>query len=51
MGKKRKRKKLSILTNVTDIYKRGMELCLEEEDFVAGLKYLLRAAKAGYKKA
>ena len=51
MGKKRKRKKRSIVTNVTDIYKRGMELYLEEEDFVAGLKYLLRAAKAGYKKA
>ena len=51
MGKKRKRKKRSIVPNATDIYKRGMELYLEEEDFVAGLKYLFRAAKAGFKKA
>lgn len=52
MGKKRKRKKKrSIVTNVTAIYKRGMELYLEEDNFVAGLKYLLRAAKAGYKPA
>ena len=28
-----------------------MELYLEKEDSVAGLKYLYRAAKAGYKKA
>jgi TPR repeat protein len=39
------------VTNVTAIYKRGMELYLEEDNFVAGLKYLLRAAKAGYKPA
>ena len=46
MGKKR-----SIVTNVTAIYKRGMELYLEEDNFVAGFKYLLSAAKAGYKPA
>ena len=51
MGKKRKRKKRSIVTNVTAIYKRGMDLYLEEDNYVAGLKYLLRAAKAGYKPA
>jgi hypothetical protein len=28
-----------------------MQLYLEEENYVAGLKYLFRAAKAGYKKA
>ena len=51
MGKKRKRKKRSIATDVKAIYQRGMELYLEEENYVAGLKYLFRAAKAGYKKA
>ena len=39
------------MADFTAIYKRGMELYLEEEDYVAGLKYLFRAAKAGYKKA
>ena len=28
-----------------------MQLYLEEGNYVAGLRYLLRAAKAGYKKA
>ena len=51
MGKKRKRKKRSIAIDVKAIYQRGMQLYLEEENYVAGLKYLLRAAKAGYKKA
>jgi TPR repeat protein len=51
MGKKLKRKKRSIVTDLKAIYMRGMELYLEEEDYVAGLKYLFRAAKAGYKKA
>ena len=39
------------MTNVTAIYKRGMDLYLKEDNFDAGLKYLLRAAKAGYKPA
>ena len=51
MGKKRKRKKRSIVTELKAIYQRGMQLYLEEENYVAGLKYLLWAAKAGYKKA
>ena len=51
MGKKRKRKKPSIVTNVTAIYKRGMDLYLEEDNFIEGLKYLFKAAKAGYKPA
>ena len=51
MGKKRKRKKRGIAIDVKAIYQRGMQLYLEEENYVAGLKYLLRAAKAGYKKA
>ena len=51
MGKKRKRKKRGIAIDVKAIYQRGMQLYLEEDNYVAGLKYLLRAAKAGYKKA
>ena len=51
MGKKRKRKKRSNVTDFNAIYNRGMQLYLEEENYVAGLKYLYRAAKAGYKKA
>ena len=51
MGKKRKRKKPSIVTDVTAIYKRGMDLYLEEDNFIEGLKYLFKAAKAGYKPA
>ena len=51
MGKKRKRKKRSKGTDFKAIYNRGMQLYLEEENYVAGLKYLFRAAKAGYKKA
>ena len=51
MGKKRKRKKRSIATDVKAIYQRGIQLYLEEENYVAGLKCLLRAAKAGYKMA
>ena len=51
MGKKRKRKKRSIATDVKAIYQRGMQLYLEEENYIAALKYLFRAAKAGYKKA
>jgi tetratricopeptide (TPR) repeat protein len=51
MGKKRKRKKRSIATDIKAIYQRGMQLYLEEENYIAGLKHLFRAAKAGYKKA
>ena len=51
MGKKRKRKKRSIVTDVAAIYNRGMYLYLEKENFAAGLKHLYRAAKAGYKRA
>jgi len=51
MGKKRKRKKRCNVTDLKAIYNRGMQLYLEEENYVAGLKYLIRAAKAGYKKA
>jgi TPR repeat protein len=49
MGKKRKKR--SNVTNLKAIYNRGMQLYLEEGNYVAGLRYLLRAAKAGYKKA
>jgi len=51
MGKKRKRKKRSIGIDINAIYQRGMQLYLEEENYAAGLKYLLRAAKAGHKEA
>jgi TPR repeat protein len=51
MGKKRKSKKRGIAIDVKGIYQRGMQLYLEEGNYVAGLRYLLRAAKAGYKKA
>ena len=51
MGKKRKRKKRRIATDVKAIYQRGIQLYLEEENYAAGLKCLFRAAKAGYKKA
>ena len=51
MGKKRKRKKRSNSSDFKAIYNRGMQFYLEEENYDAGLKYLLRAAKAGYKKA
>ena len=49
MGKKRNKR--SNVTNLIAIYNRGMQLYLEEENYVAGLRYLLRAAKAGYKRA
>jgi len=51
MGKKLKRKKDSKVANAVDTYKRGMELYLQGNDPVSGLKYLLKAAKAGYRKA
>jgi len=51
MRKKRKRKKRSIATDVKAIYQRGVQLYLEEENYIVALKYLFRAAKAGYKKA
>jgi TPR repeat protein len=51
MGKKRKRKKRGVATDTEAIYNRGMQLYLEEENYVAALKYLFKAAKAGYKKA
>jgi hypothetical protein len=51
MGKKRKRKKRSNVTDLKAIYNRGMQLYLEEENYIAGLKYLYKAAKVGYKKA
>jgi TPR repeat protein len=51
MRKKRKRKKRGVATDVKAIYQRGIQLYLEEGNYVAGLRYLLRAAKAGYKKA
>ena len=51
MGNKRKRKKGSFSINAKDMYKRGMDLYLDEDDYTAGLKFLLRAAKAGYKPA
>ncbi len=51
MVKKRKRKKRSNVTDFKAIYNRGMQLYLEEENYVAGMKYLHKAAKAGYKKA
>jgi len=51
LTKKGKRKKRNIESNLTDIYKRGMELYLKENNFIAGLKYLFRAARAGYKRA
>ena len=34
MGKKRKRKKRSIVTDFKAIYKRGMQRYLKEEDYV-----------------
>jgi len=51
MGKKLKRKKRGVATDTEAIYNRGMQLYLEEENYVAALKYLFKAAKAGYKKA
>ena len=51
MGKKRKRKKRGNSSDVKAVYNRGMQLYLEEENYDAGLKYLYKAAKAGYKKA
>ena len=51
MRKKRKRKKRGAATDVKAIYQRGMQLYIEEENYVSALKYLFRAAKAGYKKA
>ena len=51
MGKKRRKKKRSNVTDLKAIYNRGMQLYLEEENYVAALKYLFKAAKAGYKKA
>jgi hypothetical protein len=51
MVKKQKRKKRSIATDLRAIYRRGMNLYLEKDDYVGGLKYLYRAARAGYKKA
>ncbi len=42
MGKlKRKRKKRSNVTDFKAIYNRGMQLYLEEENYVAGLKPVL----------
>jgi len=51
MGSKRKRKKGSFSINAKDMYERGMDLYLDEYDYAAGLKFLQRAAKAGYKPA
>ena len=45
------KKKRSFATDVKAIYQRGMQLYLEEDNYIAGLKHLFRAAKAGYKKA
>ncbi len=50
MKKKRKIQR-SIVTSVEAIYRRGMELYLQKEDVAAGLECLLRAGRAGYKKA
>ena len=51
MGNKRKRRKGSFSINAKDMYNRGMDLYLDEDDYAAGLKFLLKAAKAGYKPA
>lgn len=51
MGKKLKRKKDSKVANAVATYKRGMELYLQGNDPTSGLKYLLKAAKTGYRKA
>ncbi len=51
MGNKRKRKKKSFSVSAKDIYERGMDLYLDKYDYIAALKFLLRAAKAGYKPA
>ncbi|MBC8392197.1 tetratricopeptide repeat protein [Desulfobacula sp.] len=51
MGKKRKQKKRNVVRNAKENYERGMDLCLNEDNFDAALKYLLRAAKSGYKPA
>ena len=51
MGKEQKRKKRSNVADLKAIYNRGMQLYLEEENYDAGLKYLYKAAKAGYKEA
>lgn len=43
--------KHSTIPNAKAIYERGMDLYLDENNYVAGLKFLNRAAKAGYKPA
>ena len=51
MGKKRKQKKRSVVRSAKDNYERGMDLCLNEDNFDAALKHLLRAAKSEYRPA
>ena len=51
MGKEQKRKKRSNVADLKAIYNRGMQFYLKEENYDAGLKYLYKAAKAGYKEA
>ena len=46
MRKKRKKKKRSIATDGKAIYQRAMQLYLEEENYVAGLKYQVSSLRS-----
>jgi len=51
MKKKQKRKGTIKQSSATAAYKRGMDLYLQNNNPTSALKYLLKAAKAGYRKA
>jgi len=50
MGKKPKKKRRTV-ADAAALYERGMDPYLDEHNPTAGLKYLLKAARAGYQKA
>ena len=50
MKKKQKRKRASKQSSAVAAYKRGMHLYLKKNDPTTALKYLMKAAKAGYKR-
>ena len=51
MGKKKKRKRVAKQSSAAAAYKRGIDLYLQDNDPTSALKYLRKAAKAGYTRA
>lgn len=51
MGMKKKSKRITKRSNTAASYRKGMDLYLQEKNPDSALKYLIKAAKAGYQKA